>query len=96
MVQRHWVAVAIACGCFGRPYAQGEIEFVQVQASVGLNHSVLYAPFSFPNDPPQVAQIKRVMQRNMGNGAAVGDYDNDGDPDIYLLGQLGFCQPPVP
>jgi hypothetical protein len=29
------------------------------------------------------------MLRNTGNGAAVGDYDNDGDLDVYLLGQLG-------
>lgn len=30
-----------------------------------------------------------IMQRNMGNGAAVGDYDGDGDLDVYLLGQAG-------
>jgi hypothetical protein len=30
-----------------------------------------------------------AMQQNMGNGVAVGDYDRDGDPDIYLLGQPG-------
>ena len=29
------------------------------------------------------------MQRNMGQGAAVGDYDRDGDLDVYLLAQAG-------
>ncbi len=31
-----------------------------------------------------------MMQRNMGNGQAVGDYDGDGDLDVYLLAQLGL------
>jgi hypothetical protein len=30
-----------------------------------------------------------MMQRNMGNGGAVGDYDTDGDLDVYLLAQNG-------
>jgi enediyne biosynthesis protein E4 len=30
-----------------------------------------------------------VMQRNLGNGAAVADYDDDGDLDVLLLGQAG-------
>lgn len=33
--------------------------------------------------------IGRIMQRNMGNGAAVGDYDRDGDLDVYLLSNEG-------
>ena len=33
--------------------------------------------------------MSSVMLRNMGNGAAVGDYDRDGDLDALLLGQLG-------
>ena len=30
-----------------------------------------------------------LMQENMGNGAAVGDYDGDGYLDVLLLGQAG-------
>ena len=29
------------------------------------------------------------MQQNMGNGIAVGDYDQDGNLDLYVLGQPG-------
>ncbi len=32
-----------------------------------------------------------TIQRNMGNGAAVADYDGDGDLDVYLLGSLGHA-----
>ena len=35
------------------------------------------------------APLGRVSVENMGQGAAVGDYDNDGDLDIYLVGHVG-------
>lgn len=31
----------------------------------------------------------RIIQSHLGSGAAVGDYDNDGDLDIYLLAPKG-------
>lgn len=33
--------------------------------------------------------LGRMMQRDMGNGVAVGDYDSDGYLDVYVLGQAG-------
>src|SRR5262245_29350076 len=33
----------------------------------------------------------QLMQRNMGSGAAVGDDDDDGDLDVYLLAQIGYA-----
>jgi len=56
---------------------------VNVAARVGLDFRGDYGTV-FDGDPIEVA-----MQRNLGNGAAVGDYDGDGDLDVYLLGQGG-------
>ncbi len=71
---------------------RAQVRFTDVAAVVHLDHSIVYGPpFDFSTDPPNVAATKRVMQRNMGNGAAVGDFDNDGDDDVYLLNQSGFA-----
>ena len=58
---------------------------VDVAARVGLDFRGEYGAV-FDGDPINVA-----MQRNLGNGAAVGDYDADGDLDVYLLGQGGHA-----
>ncbi len=83
--------LGVLCALTGWTPAFAQIQFVQVQSPTGLNVSVMYGPtFDFSSSPPQVAQVKRVNQRNMGQGAAVGDYDNDGDFDLYILRQSGF------
>jgi enediyne biosynthesis protein E4 len=54
-----------------------------VAAQVGLDFRGAYGTTVIPTP------MGAMMQRNMGNGAAVGDYDNDGALDVYLLGQNG-------
>jgi enediyne biosynthesis protein E4 len=59
------------------------IRCVDVAATVGLAFEGRYGPV-MTDDSGGI-----VMQRNIGNGAAVGDIDRDGDLDVYLLGQAG-------
>lgn len=59
--------------------------FVDVAATAGLDFECDYGPtFTQVFNPDEV-----MMQRNLGNGAAVGDYDNDGDLDVLLLANQG-------
>ena len=61
-----------------------DVEYVDITDTTNIRHSNAFGPaFSGQN------AILEILQQNMGNGAAVGDYDNDGDLDIYILSQLG-------
>ena len=73
---------AIASGVLGRGGTNG-IVCVDVAAERGLTFLGSYGP-TVADDP-----MGAVMQRNMGEGAAVGDIDADGDLDVYLLAQAG-------
>ncbi len=70
--------------------ASAEVSFSDVAGSSGLQFTTEYgSAFDLSDLPPGLQFSVDIIQRNMGNGAAVEDYDNDGDLDVYLLGGLG-------
>ena len=56
---------------------------VEVAAGVGLEFDNPYGRVLAEEE------MGKIMQRNMGNGAAVGDYNNNGALDVYLLSNEG-------
>lgn len=81
MIRRRFVLVVLSCSV---PALNAAPQFVQVAPARNLVFTTSYGT-DFATLPPG----SEMMQRNMGNGMAIGDYDNDGDLDIYLLGQMG-------
>ena len=78
------------CLCAGPVAAQAG--FTDVTAARGITIVNQYGPV-LPNDTdmlPTESQQIDIVQRNQGNGAAVGDYDNDGDLDVLILSQKNF------
>ena len=61
-----------------------QLACTDVASSVGLQFTGDYGPIF-----PALDEFGTVMQQNMGNGAAVGDYNGDGWLDVLLLGQAG-------
>ncbi len=59
--------------------------YTDVTSSTGLSFHNTRGP-ALPGVPLQYD----VMARNVGSGAAVGDYDGDGDLDVYMLGAWGY------
>jgi len=60
------------------------IQCVDVAEARGLTFRGAYGSVVEDRD-----QMARMMERNMGNGVAVGDYDRSGYLSVYLLGQNG-------
>lgn len=73
--------------------ARGQVSFENVASARGLIHSNPYnQTFLFPVERwGAAASVLATMQANLGNGAGVGDFDRDGDLDVYLLNQLGLA-----
>lgn len=78
---------SIVLAMLGMPIvAHADPAFINVAASSGLVYECEYGP-TFP----QVLGPDAILnQRDMGNGAAVGDYDNDGDLDVFFLSNWGY------
>ena len=85
------VAVALAACASRQPAARASdapdlrvgIFCAEVAWERGLRFTSSYGPVVARS------QLGAIMQRNFGQGAAVADYDQDGDLDVYLLAQAG-------
>src|SRR5207244_9369500 len=61
-------------------------------AAVVCNNVTQQVGLDFNGDPGPVLatdRLPRIMQENMGQGVAVGDYLNNGYLDVYVLAQNG-------
>ncbi len=62
----------------------GQIALTEVAGAAGLSFT------THRGAAPTEIQLGAMTQENMGHGAAVGDYDGDGDLDVYLLQGRGW------
>jgi len=78
------IGLVAAVVATARPSLGPQLACADVAKSVGLEFTGDYGPVL-----PAPDAYGTLMQENMGNGAAVGDYDDDGYLDVLLLGQAG-------
>ena len=78
------LAATVAATARQAPKLGPQLACADVASSVGLLFTGDYGPVF-----PALDAYGTQMEQNMGNGAAVGDYNGDGYLDVLLLGQAG-------
>ncbi len=78
-----WFAAVASLLMMPQATVWAETAFVDVTATSGLGFVCAFG------ESIDGSIIQEMMFLNMGNGAAVGDYDDDGDLDVYVCGQWG-------
>src|SRR5262245_51031041 len=64
------------------PVTKNEHGFHDIATEAGLNFQMSFLP-------QEQGEIFKINLYDHGSGVAVGDFDNDGNDDIYFLNQLG-------
>ncbi len=82
-----WLALLLAAGCGGdaggpATPAAAPMGFVDRAVEAGITFRMEFLP-------GEQGEVFKINLYDHGCGVAVGDYDNDGDDDLYFCNQLG-------